>query len=151
MGQRKLERVISLPTSWLVSFCWRISVTLQKEGIEGKLMNRIRGGGKDRQRQTVSGLFVAPSLLCNSALPSMWLPVITCSLLCHSQHSDHHSFPLFTSSTLLLSLFTFSFGLSCAFLSDHPSPSLTHHTVTFLGINCFLQKRFSALFSPQWD
>lgn len=137
-----------LQVNWLVSVAAFLSLHRRKAW--RKMTNRIRGGGdRDRWRQIARSLFVAPSLLCAAAPPSMWLSVITCSLLCRSRPSNHRSRPLFTSSAPhLLSLFTFTLSLSSSLpsfirafllLSVHPSPSLqlslSHHTATILGSN----------------
>lgn len=85
----------------LIVSAWFLLVHLYLCRKEGKKKNRRRERGQDRQRQTVRGLFVAPSPLCTAALPSMWLSVIACSLLLHSQRSNHRSVPLFTSPSSL--------------------------------------------------
>lgn len=58
-------------------------------------MGRRREGEGSLSR-TVRALFVAPSLLCSAAPPSVWLSVIAFTQLCHSQRSNHRSLPLLT-------------------------------------------------------
>lgn len=87
---------------------------------------KIELGKEDTaDRDKLWGAYLSHHLsFCAAALPSMWLSVITCSVLCHSRRSNHRSLPLPTSSTLpLLSLFKLIPGLSVPFsscLSTHP-------------------------------
>ncbi len=138
-----------------------------------KKMKTIRGGGQNRQRQTVRGLFDVPSLFRTAALLSQWLSVIASSLLRYSQHSNHRSVPPSSSSSLHpLSLLTFSLPvhkisaysslsvLFSSFLSVHPFLS-SHSYITLrlfwletgsvinLNLPKCLQKRFTrSVYSP---
>lgn len=92
-----LERVIILLPGKLVvpGVCWYIFISPAALPPEKEREREEKGEreeeGQHRQRQTVRGLFVAPSLLCTAAPPSMWLSVIACSLLCHSRRPNHRS------------------------------------------------------------